>query len=79
MRVAYADLFATARAAVENAENRITLTPIAIYQADGAIEKTVTFRITVSNDERTLTDADAQQVIQVISMKANADHDATTV
>lgn len=57
----------------------ITLTPRSIYRPENSDKKTITFRLTVSNYERTLTDGDAAQIIDKIAARAAQKIDATYV
>lgn len=52
---------------------------ISIYSGDGSTDKTITFRVSLVNDERTLTDNDMNMVIAAIAERAAAAHGAVLV
>ncbi len=67
------------KVAAEQSDYDITVAPRSIYQPEDAATKTVTLRLTVSSHERTLTDAEVQQVIALLSARATDELKAETV
>ncbi len=63
----YGDVYRAARTAVEASNNlTIELSPVAIYQADGADTKTITLRVDVVSSERTLREDEVSDQLLAI-------------
>lgn len=54
----------------DTSEYVITYEPLSIYQPENGNDKTFSFRLNVTNYERTLTDADVSKIIDAIAEKA---------
>jgi phenylalanyl-tRNA synthetase beta chain len=76
--VSYKAVFQTVFDAVSSAEGgiRTSLKPIAIYQPDSGETKTITLRLEVVSYEKTLTDEDVTQLLDVAAQKAADQHGA---
>lgn len=68
--VAYESLYQSVIAAALGAESSVNVRPISIYQPNDASTKTISFRVTCTNYDRTLHEDDASQVISAIASKA---------
>lgn len=78
----YGALFATANTALEpmrSAVLTLDLSPIAIYQPEGAVTKTITFRLRAADYERTLTDTAVVGYIEAIAQAAAKTYQAERV
>lgn len=57
----------------------VTVVPVGIYQADGSDTKNVTFRLTFSSSEKTLTGDEITKVLDGVAQRLKAEIDAVIV
>ncbi len=77
--VRYADLEASVRAALPAGSVAAAVEPLDIYQPDSGDTKNVTFRITLTPAEKTLSGEDVAAVIDGVIQKVTAEHGALVV
>lgn len=79
--VVYGEIIATVRAALDRLDPSFasSLEPISIYKAEAAIDKTFTFRVSLVNHDRTLTDDEINEVMRSISIACVEEYQATIV
>ena len=65
--VLYADVIDSTKAALRDVDIVSSVTPLDIYQADGATTKNITIRIRLTASDRTLTSEDAAGILAVVT------------
>ncbi len=69
--VSFAELRALIEEELEKTQYDTLLTPLGVYQKEGEVTKNVTFRITLSHFERTLTTSEVSQLVEGIALRAH--------
>lgn len=77
--ITYAHVQTALQDALPVAELRCDVQPIGIYQPEGAAEKNITFRVTLSSDNRTLTSGEVNEIIDRVAARLAAKIDAERV
>lgn len=69
--VAYQRVYSLVDTALDNSgKHQRSLTPISIYQPEGSSTKTITLRLTIASYEKTLTDKDVSEMLDVAAHAA---------
>ena len=77
----YAKLYLTVSSTLNALDkNYVTsLAPVSIYQSENDETKTISFRIAIVNNDRTLTDSEANEIVKKVAEACTSEHSAVIV